>query len=77
MSESLTPSDARIKVMRHLEALFNEILEEDSESRSPAQATEDEQFATDLSLEVLDTLGLQVTAVDDDGSMTVTLKLEE
>jgi hypothetical protein len=31
MSESLTPSDARIKVMRHLEALFTEILEEDSD----------------------------------------------
>lgn len=73
----MTPADARMAVMRHLEELFNEILEDDSESRSDAQVEEDKQFATDLSLEVLDAIGLQVVAVDEDGSMTVTLRLED
>lgn len=77
MSEPMTPADARMAVMRHLEELFNEILEDDSESRSDAQVEEDKQFATDLSLEVLDAIGLQVVAVDEDGSMTVTLRLED
>lgn len=77
MSEPMTPADARLAVMRHIEQLLNEILEEDDPKRSPAQTTEDQQFATDLSLEILDILGLQVQTVDEDGSMTVTLRLED
>ena len=76
--ELMSPADGRLAVMRALEALFMEVLEdEDEPDRSPAQLAEDEQFAADFALEVLDLLGLEVTSVDADGSMLCRLRLED
>ena len=44
---------------------------------TPQQRADDERFADDLSAEILDVLGLQVVAVDDDGSMTVRITPED
>lgn len=78
MPEEMSPADGRLTVMRALEALFMEVLEdEDEPERSPAQLAEDQQFASDFSLEVLELLGLEVLTVDGDGSMMCRLRLED
>jgi len=71
MSE-FRPADARLAVHRRIRALFVDVLSEEG-----PLSVEDEQFADDLSAELLDVLGLVVTGVDDDGSMTVHLTLED
>ena len=69
-----SPSDGRLAIMRTLRALFLDSLA--AEGSSSKQRSQDEQFADDLSAEILDVLGLQVVAVDDDGSMTVRITPE-
>lgn len=72
MSAEFRPADARLAVHRRVRSLFVDVLSEEG----PLSA-DDEQFADDLSAELLDVLGLVVTGLDDDGSMTVRLSLEE
>lgn len=72
MSTEFRPADARLIVHRRVRDLFVDVLAEEG-----PLSVEDEQFADDLSAELLDVLGLVVTGVDEDGSMTVRLRLED
>lgn len=71
-------SDGRLAIMRCLQSLFLDIQESDSdENVTPASLARDEEFASEMGLEVLDTLGLEVLSVEEDGSIIVKLTLEE
>ena len=74
---SLSPSDARLVVLRSLRALFLDVLAADGgKGRSAEEQEQDERYAEELGLEVLETLGLFVESVDEDGSMVVRLRPE-
>lgn len=80
MPEEMVASaaDGRLRVMRALEALFLEVLEdEEAGVRGPAELAEDEQFASEFALEVLELLGLEVEVVHPDGSMACRVRLAE
>lgn len=74
-----SPADGRLSVMRALEGLFMEVLEDEEadKPRTDAELAEDQQFATDFALEVLDLLGLEVQVVDADGSMTCRIRIAD
>lgn len=75
--EQQSPADARLQIMRVLQSLFIETLgtvpNADGTGLSAKQQADDEDFANELALETLDTLGLEVVSVDADGSFTVRL----
>lgn len=74
---SLSPSDARLVVLRSLRSLFLDVLSADgAKGRSAAEQEQDERYAEELGLEVLETLGLFVESVDEDGSMLARLRPE-
>lgn len=81
MSDAVSPADARMAVMRSLQSLFVEVFSEqlnpDGSPATPAQLEQDEDFASELALEILETLGFDVLSVDADGSMTVRVLLDE
>jgi len=78
VDDARSPADARLGLARLLESLFIEVLANDVNADgtplSAAQLEADEAFAVELSVEVLETLGLSVLSVDEDGSMLVRLE---
>lgn len=78
--EQDSTADARLKIMRLLQSLYVEVLgtvpNADGTAISTKQRDEDEDFANELALETLETLGMEVTSVDSDGSFMVVLRPE-
>ena len=73
----LSPSDARLVVLRSLRSLFSEVLGADRpKGASQDEIAADEQYAEELGVEVLETLGMTVISADDDGSFLVRLHPE-
>lgn len=73
MSET-SPADARLAIMRLIRALFMEILA--TEDAGPEGLESDAIIAEELSLELLDVLGLEVLEVHENNTITVLLSPE-
>lgn len=74
-----SPADARMAIMRSLQSMFLEVLDND-EDGAPLEGEQlemAETLADEMSLEVLETLGLEVVSVDADGSMLVRVVLDD
>lgn len=67
-----SPSDARLAVLRRVSGVFlNLLLEFRGATPDEEEVLQDEQFANELGIELLDSLGIEVLGVEDDGSMTL------
>lgn len=73
MSET-SPADARLAIMRLVRGLFIEILA--TEDAGPEGLESDAIIAEELSLELLDVLGLEVLEVHENNTITVLLSPE-
>lgn len=79
MSKPPSPADARISVMRALQALFTDLLDDGDDEVAISEEERDRRayIADELSLEFLDTLGLEITSVDADGSFVAKITLDD
>lgn len=72
---SMSPADGRLAIFRAINQFFSDSLGAGSPDRSDRERAEDERVAEVISNDLLDVLGLEVLAVDEDGSMTVRIAM--